>query len=263
MNPFSSTYPHCKSATLAAQYNCEAERKSARMKSLAAIVAFMMLLFAGALNASASEATSASEANGSETQGVDHLSSGLLSGIHTPVIVTAADLMTKVYGAIEISDSKEETIAHASKQFNMIPEADNNDLWMDSDRGYAVCYSGMSPEVSAVAQYDDNKLRSFGYFFIFPYTSGCREEANQNQCSFCSCLLQEMYDMGSITGVPVDDEMDTTPDPLFEALGSYDGNHINVTLRELTQPDDSGRFLLVLEVTPNVYNLYDDVMAAR
>lgn len=188
----------------------------------------------------------------------------------SPVIVTAADLVTKVYGAIDLpalsSDSKalsqKETVAKAGKMLKLRPVVEDNNVWLDSDAGYLVSYSGMTPQVSAVAQFDDDSLSGFSYFFIFPYAVGGRDEANRNQCAFCGSLLQEMYDMGSIVGVPVDEEIQD-PDPLFTALGSYEGNHINVSLREQTQPDASGRFLLVLEVTPNVYNLYDAVMAQK
>lgn len=182
----------------------------------------------------------------------------------SPVIVTAADLVTKVYGALDVNGSKAETIKHAGKHLHMLPEEEENNLWLDSDKGYCVCYSGMTPQVSAVAQFDEEgeNINSFGYFFMFPYSAGCREEANRNQCAFCSSLLQEMYDMGSIVGIPVDEE-DAVSEDLFSALGSYEGHHINVALREQTQPDASGRFLLVLEITPNVYNLYDAVVAER
>lgn len=205
-------------------------------------------------------ATFKASANDSEAP-KDMLVSNIATASASPIIVTAADLVTKVYGALPLTTTKEETIQNSCKQLNLLPESDENELWLDSDTGYCVSYSGMTPQVSAVAQFDDNALSSFGYFFIFPYTTECREEANRSQCAFCSSLLQEMYDMGSIVGIPVDEDM--APDPLFSALGSYDGHHINVSLREQTLSEDSGRFLLVLEVTPNAYNLYDAVMAMQ
>lgn len=198
----------------------------------------------------------------------DVLVAKVSSMMPTPVIVTAADLVTKVYGAIAlptVSDenaqdlSQKDRLLKAGKALRLRPEEDETGIWLDSSSGYRVSYSGMTPEVSAVAQFDDNNLSSFGYFFIFPYVAGQRDEANSNQCAFCGSLLQEMYDMGSILGVPADE--DGADDPLFSALGSYEGNHINVSLREQRKPDASGRFLLVLEVTPDVYNLYDSVMA--
>ncbi|MDE5881299.1 MAG: hypothetical protein K2H60_06170 [Muribaculaceae bacterium] len=216
------------------------------LKSATLIVVFTMATFKA--SASDSEAPK------------DMLVTNLATATASPVIVTAADLVTKVYGALPLTDSKEETIQNSCKQLNLLPESDENELWLDSDTGYCVSYSGMTPQVSAVAQFDDNALSSFGYFFIFPYTTDCREEANRSQCAFCSSLLQEMYDMGSIVGVPVDE--DTTSD-LFSALGSYDGHHINVSLREQSLSEGAGRFLLVLEVTPNTYNLYDSVMAMQ
>lgn len=199
----------------------------------------------------------------------DVLVSKVSSMMTAPVIVTAADLVTKIYGAIDIPSvnsgddsqalSQKEEILNAGRAMRLNPEEDETGMWLDSTSGYHVSYSGMTPDVSAVAQFDNDNLSSFGYFFIFPYSAGQREHANRDQCAFCGSLLQEMYDMGSIVGVPV--EEDSIADPLFTALGSYDGNHINVSLREQRKPDASGRFLLVVEVTPGVYNLYDSVMA--
>ncbi len=198
--------------------------------------------------------------------GDDVLISKVSSMMSAPVIVTAADLVTKIYGAIDIpsatSDknvSQKEQILKAGRAMRLNPEEDETGVWLESAAGYRVSYDGMTPDVSAVAEFDDDHLSSFGYFFFFPYAAGQRDKANLSQCAFCGSLLQEMYDMGSIVGVPADE--DGIEDPLFTALGSYDGNHINVSLREQRKPDASGRFLLVVEVTPDVYNLYDSVMA--
>lgn len=189
----------------------------------------------------------------------DLIVSHVATATASPIIVTAADLVTKIYGGLPMTCTKEETMLNAGKQLHLLPEADENDLWLDSDAGYSVSYSGMTPQVSAVAQFDKDSLSNFGYFFIFPYSQDCREEANREQCAFCSSLLQEMYDMGSILGMTEDEG--TENETLFSALGNYEGNQINVSLREQTQPDASGRFLLVLEVTPGSGNPYDGVMA--
>lgn len=195
---------------------------------------------------------------------LDILTPGIASMAVSPIIVTAADLVTKVYGTLDLPESgngtlsRKETAEKGVKALKVRPEIDETGIWFESTDGYRVNYSGMTPDVSAVAQFDKDSLSSFSYFFIFPYASGCREDANRNQCAFCSSLLQEMYDMNSIAGMAADEGEDPS---LFSALGSYDGNSINVTLREQTQPDASGRFLLILEVTPNAGNPYDSVMA--
>ncbi len=197
----------------------------------------------------------------------DVIISGLSTAGASPIIVTAADLVTKVYGALEPTATMEETMAYAGAKLKMVPEKDGEDLWLDSDKGYVVSYSGMTPEVSAVAQFDDDSLSSFGYFFIFPYNSTNRDEANRHQCSFCSSLLQEMYDMGSIVGMPVmeneDASADEADDSLFDVLASYEGNNINMSLKEESLDNATGRFLLVVEVTPANPNPYDSVMAQR
>lgn len=226
-------------------------------------LAILMTMFP--LMASASESNSS--AVGYESP-KDMITSRLAAHAASPVIVTAADLVTKVYGVIEPVANMDETVNHTAKAINLIPEVDGTDLWLDSDKGYQVSYSGMTPEVSAVAQFDDNTLSSFGYFFIFPYAADGRDEANRCQCNFCTSLLQEMYDMGSIVGMPVEEtagSADNASDSesLFNVLASYEGNNINLSLKELTQDDASGRFLLVVEVTPGLSNPYDSVMAQR
>lgn len=260
--------------------------KSPVRSSIFTLPAFIfMLLLTGAANVSAHAANTAvksfsasdnqageiecSEALPGAETGPDVLVSRMSSMMASPVIVTAADLVTKIYGAIDIPSvgydkeypviSQKQEILKEGKALHLHPEEDETGMWLDSTAGYRVSFSGMAPDVSAVAQFDNDDLSSFGYFFMFPYSAGQRDAANRSQCEFCGALLQEMFDMGSIVGVPVDD--DAIADPLFTALGSYDGNHINVSLREQRKPDASGRFLLVLEVTPDVYNLYDSVMA--
>lgn len=217
-----------------------------------------LLLMAVSFNASAADSEAPK----------DVIISGLSTAGASPIIVTAADLVTKVYGALEPAATMEETMACAGSKLKMVPEQDGEDLWLDSDKGYVVSYSGMTPEVSAVAQFDDDSLSSFGYFFIFPYTVGSRDEANRHQCSFCSSLLQEMYDMGSIVGMPVMENTDSSAGAaedvsLFDVLASYEGNNINMSLKEQTLDNTSGRFLLVVEVTPANPNPYDSVMAQR
>lgn len=219
-----------------------------------------LMLLAVSFNASASDSEAPK----------DVIVSGLSTAGASPIIVTAADLVTKVYGALEPTATMEETMAYAGAKLKMMPEKEDENLWLDSDKGYVVSYSGMTPEVSAVAQFDDDSLSSFGYFFIFPYNATNRDEANRHQCSFCSSLLQEMYDMGSIVGMPVmenantsADEADEADDSLFDVLASYEGNNINMSLKEESLDNATGRFLLIVEVTPANPNPYDSVMAQR
>ena len=177
----------------------------------------------------------------------------------SPVVVTAADLITKVYGLIEHPVSIESTKDQVDNKLKYSSDADETGLWLDSDSGYALSYSGMTPEVAAMAQFDESNVSNFGYFFFFPYAVGDRDRANREQCAFCGALLQEMYDMGMAAGVTEDND-----DSLFEVLGSYEGNMVNVMLKEQQVADKgAGRFLLILSVTPNSFTAADDLVASN
>ena len=233
--------------------------------SIKALALTLICMLAPALTISAAAPENSGDETLAAASELDVLVPGIASMSISPVIVTAADLVTKVYGAIDLPESgcpaltSRETTKKAVKALKVRPEIDETGVWFESEDGYRVNYSGMTPEVAAVAQFDKDTLSSFGYFFIFPYAAGHREDANRDQCAFCSSLLQEMYDMGSIAGMPADTE--ATSESLFSALGNYEGNDINMKLSEQTQPDASGRFLLVLQIIPNADNTFDSVMA--
>lgn len=173
------------------------------------------------------------------------------------VIVTAADLVSKVYGVIDLPQSVKEATQDIEKHMNISPDADETGLWLDTDGGYRISYSGMTPEVAAVAQFEDGNLSRFGYFFFFPYQGACRDDANRAQCAFCSSLLQEMYDMGLVSG-----RADDNDDSLFEVIGDYEGNMFNMMLKEQTADGrDGGRFLVIISVTPGAFTAADDFVA--
>lgn len=107
------------------------------------------------------------------------------------VTVTAVDMVTKVYGVFDPSLTLKQTRKAVKKNLKINPSVEKNDLWLESDDGYVVNYSGMTPDVSAVAQYDENdSIVGFCYFFKFPYTSTTRCEVNREQCAFSSSLLE-------------------------------------------------------------------------
>lgn len=174
-----------------------------------------------------------------------------------PLELTAVDFITKVYGVLDTNLSEQKAMDEAKRSYNLTPAADSTGLWLDTADGYVVSYYGMTPYVSAVAHFDSDGASDYSYFFIFPYASGRRGAADYEQCAFSGSLLQEMQDVGLIVGVP-----DTT-DSIFEAMGSYEGNHVNVRLVEEELPDNSGRFILMLAVTPGAYTISDEFVADR
>lgn len=174
-----------------------------------------------------------------------------------PVQVTAMDLVTKVYGVLDPSLTCEQAADEAGRCLSICPEADETGLWLNADEGYVLDYYGMTPEVYAVANFDDNGATSFSYFFLFPYGHDQREWANSQQCAFCSAMLQEIYDSGLIVGVP-----DTT-DCIFEALGSCGDNHITLSLNEKRENEDVGCFIFALNVIPSLYDTTEYILACK
>lgn len=188
----------------------------------------------------------------------------------TPVKVTAKDLVTKVFGVADANLNSPDLKKSVSKSLSVTPQEDEGGLWLDPTDGYAVSYYGMVPQVSAVAMYDDedsDHLAYFSYFFLFPYDNGTRENANYEQCAFCTSLLQEMEDIGMDMGGA------TFTDALFEAAGNYGENTVNLRLVEqqgdgsyVADPDyatGDGRYILVLNVEPGANNEADHWMAAE
>lgn len=158
------------------------------------------------------------------------------------VAVTAHDLMTKVYGFIQDSCTRADCIAGARTTVNLTPDAEGADLWLDSGDGYRLSYSGMMPDVSAMARtaLDNDSVREYCFFFLFPYNGTVdKENATRSQADFSGTLLQEMADMDMPLGA------DAGTDDLFDVEGGYQGRQVNVRLL-----DDiaSGRYILMLAV---------------
>lgn len=177
------------------------------------------------------------------------------SAISLPMAVNAADLLTKVYGAIDAGRSRGDCIADAETLFRMTPQEDQGPLWLDSADGFTLDYAGMSPELSAMANFDGDKLSDFGFFFLFPYASGGRDESNRDQAEFCGALLQELYDMGLDLG------NNTITTDLFDVFGDYAGNAVNIRLIDADEKENGGQFILILSVEPDGFSPADSGLA--
>lgn len=173
-----------------------------------------------------------------------------------PVQVTAKDMITKIYGVLSPRISKQKCISDSERIFKLTPQEDEGALWLETADGYGVDYSGMRPEVSAMARYDKESLSDFGFFFLFPYAVAGKDASNQAQTAFCGSLLQEMYDMGMNIG-----KNEVAEDSLFEAVGDYAGNLVDVRLIEDDSSLDGGRYVLILSVEPGAYTSADDSLA--
>lgn len=178
-----------------------------------------------------------------------------------PLDLTAGDFVTKVYGVIDPAASRGDVVRQAEHRLAMTPAADEFGLWLEKEDGYAVRYYGMEPDVTAMARFDNDSVSDFGFFFLFPYEDGRREEANRRQAEFCGSLLQEMHDIGLVLGV------NSMSDALFEAMGDYAGRFVEVRLIEEKQdaaggtPDSDGRFVLILSVEPGAFTAADELRA--
>lgn len=172
-----------------------------------------------------------------------------------PIMVSASDLISKVYGVVSPSLTPRAMADSISDSIDMVPTEEDENLWLDSDEGYNLTYSDMAPETSAVACFDHDSLTNYAYFFIFPY-DGSRNDANNRQTEFCGSLLQELYDLGLEMGLdstPLAAEVTENGDTLSMTLFSVCARHgidiIDITLQD--QPDiDGGRFLVTLNVAP-------------
>lgn len=193
----------------------------------------------------------------------------LIAKKKAPVKVTARDLVTKVFGVADHNLSSAALKTQTSKVLDITPVEDEGNLWLDPTDGYAISYYGMVPQVSAVAMFDseDGELSNFSYFFLFPYAAGSRENANYEQCAFCTSLLQEMEDLGMDMGTQQSDNA------LFQAVGNYGESLVNLRLVEqqgdasyVMDPDmasSNGKYIIVLDIEPNAYNEADSWMAAE
>ena len=178
-----------------------------------------------------------------------------------PLVVTAADLLGKVYGVVDPHQMSRTVCRNiAAENYSATPVEDEGAEWLTPDEGFSVSYRGqLVPEAEAMARYDaDGCLAGYGYVFYFPYEATCREKANGEQCAFCSLLLQELTDMGVILGV------NPMTDALFDVGGIYEGNDMQLTLRESVESetvtpelqagaipaDRSGEFVLLMSIVP-------------
>ncbi|MCM1369523.1 MAG: hypothetical protein NC204_04030 [Candidatus Amulumruptor caecigallinarius] len=173
------------------------------------------------------------------------------SGISTvsvqPVTLTAADMMTKVYGVVDASGSKEECLSETGRLLNVVPTEDDDGLWLENADGYIVNYCGQQPDVMAMARYDDKAAVDFCFFFLFPYDDLSKEKANLLQSRFSGCLLQEIADLGVEAGENIYSQ------DLYEVIGNYLGNNVNVRLLDdRTGENGDGRYILMLSVEPGV-----------
>lgn len=162
-----------------------------------------------------------------------------------PVELTAADFIERVYGVFDPTSSKAEICENCRRVLSLSPSEEEMGLWLDSAEGYRLNYYGIEiPEVSAMAQIENDSVCNYGFFFMFPYSEATKGSVNERQCAFCGALLQEMHDMG------VDFNMGDASDSLFEAFGDYKGKTIDVRLADEDNADNSGRFILYFVVEP-------------
>lgn len=169
--------------------------------------------------------------------------------------MTAEDLVTKVYGVVD-NDLSQEQVIECIDMLHLSPSIDDSRLWLDSTEGYRVTYCGMTPEVSAYATFEENAVSNYSFFFMFPYNSSInKESANGSQCEFCSTLLHELSALGA------DMRADDSSDVLFSAAGSYGTSNLNVSLVDDDIADNSGQYILILEVEPNAFTAADELPA--
>lgn len=172
-----------------------------------------------------------------------------------PVELTAEDMVSKVYGVLDTNLDKQGCVSEARRLLRLTPEEDNGVLWLETDGGYRVNYYGMVPDVSAMARFGDDKVSDYGFFFLFPYSGGDKHDSVRSQADFCGSLLQEMADIG----LPMD--LNTESDDLFEAVGDYRGNFVDVRLLDEKGEGGSGRYILILSVEPRAFTAADDIVA--
>lgn len=171
-----------------------------------------------------------------------------------PLLLTADDMLTKVYGVIDSGLDKEGVIKASETILDMSPTDDRACLWLDPSDGYGICYSGMQPDVSAMARFDRDSISDFGFFFLFPYQKADKHKTIEKQVLFCGSLLQEMHDMGAELG------NDDSTDGLFDVSGDYNGNFVAVRLIDdpgADPQDPEGRYIMILSVEPRGFTESD------
>ena len=174
------------------------------------------------------------------------------------VMVSADDLMTKVYGFISSEGiSRHNIFDETQNRLRLIPYEDETGIWLETADGFLVNYYGMSPQVAAMARFEgvdqEAPLAEFGYFFLFPYNPAEKDKTDSRQVMFSGSLLQEMHDIGADMGVNV-----MSPD-VFEVVGSYAANYVNM---RLIDDADSDRYILMLSIEPEGFADADDIPAA-
>ncbi|MCM1152436.1 MAG: hypothetical protein NC328_02115 [Muribaculum sp.] len=171
-----------------------------------------------------------------------------------PLEVTAADLVSKVYGLSDISSSREVMLKDVASQWAIAPEEEDCDIWIDSDEDGLLDYRGISPRVSMMVRYDGELPSEQYIFFIFPFEADNFEDINRSQAEFTGSLLQELYDNGLQAGIVTPSEY------VFEIEGDLNGIPVRMRLDEeiLTAPATAllspapiplpgpGRFILTL-----------------
>ena len=102
----------------------------------------------------------------------------------------ALDLITKVYGVLDRTSTRNECMSGAIDSLAIVPHEEQNCLWLDSDNGYNLAYRGMAPQVSAMARFDsDGSMTDYCYFFLFPYDSASRKTETQSQADFAGSRI--------------------------------------------------------------------------
>lgn len=175
--------------------------------------------------------------------------------IPMPIELTAKDFVTKIYGVLDPTANAEEISRKSTELMNLTPSADRFGLWLETSDGYAIDYYGMTPDVSAMARFDSGDVSDFGFFFLFPYEAADKNDANKRQSEFCGAMLQEMHDIGVILGV------DGCNETLFDVIGEYDGNLVEVRLIDEEKSGGDGRFVLMLSVEPGAFTATDRISA--
>ncbi len=225
---------------------------------MATMMIFAMNAFAAPLSSMSSddlvtlyEINSAASASGRTADSAKGSAVAVESG--QPVELTAHDLMTKVYGVVDSSLSEDECRRSVRSCLALEPQEDQSALWLDSADGYGVNYRGMQPEVSAMARYENGELSDYCFFFLFPMDEkDTRFGERSEQCEFCGSLLQEMHDMGMTAGA------DRLTDDLFNVIGEYEGNLVDV---RLIGDAGSDRYILIVGVEPGAFTEADNLAA--
>lgn len=175
-----------------------------------------------------------------------------------PLLLTADDMLTKVYGVLDSSLDKASLIKASETILDMSPTDDRACLWLDPSDGYGICYSGLEPDVSAMARFDRDRISDFGFFFLFPYQKSEKQKTIEKQALFCGSLLQEIHDLGADLG------SDTAADGLFDVSGDYNGNFVAVRLIDdpgADPQDPEGRYIMMLSIEPGGFTVSDNIEA--